>query len=521
MAYITVANSKKLMRKLDEKVLDEIEEKLYKWDIYFFNRRETAILKGLRELLRNPDQFLLQYYSPIKVVDSFRYLHPETQPAFHKDNSCERLQSNFQNVEVPAEIRDKGPEEVIKFREWYKTMKFEDDNAKDFIYKLQLKFPYVGEINPSSVDYSNSGVTEKKNYSLSELEREIDKILRAVGAYFTQNPDKQNIIRRYQKMTFLAYVYGDLRNNDSGLNDDELKQFLKYYDETFKKPVKYLLEEYYRVKFNPELNFEGKLLKKIGFRPCGVCMSSEGKVLIDGSETVSFEGLWNSSTSSEMPCPSIEKSEINKEINKSDLFSLLKKNAELFKIIIATHYPFTQEQLRLYWNKIPKGTAHYAEYLGDTETWYEPEYGLCWNYNVKWDDWLLSKWLHFDLNYHNDDLYDGTRLKIGFWDPFVGSDRGPTSVPLDITGEDDIVNHMVCRHRPESDEVESWFEYVESVQSFFDNIKFNLEVSEIAYLLENKVHGNNIRQVFKTSKKIWEQTFSKLITEKEMAMLLG
>ncbi len=272
MAYITTSNSKKIIRNLNEVKFEEISEKLYKWDIYFFSKRETSLLKAFRELLRNPEKFVVEYYEPIVVVDSYRYLQAENQPAYHINSNCKRLKSNFINIEIPLPIRDKGKDEVYKFRDWYKNTEFKNDDITDYIFKLQLKFPYVGEINPNSIDYSNSGIIEKKNYSLVELENEIDLILKKSTEYFKDNPHLRDIIKRYQKWTFLGYVYGQLNNNETTLSDEELKEFLRNYDTTFKKPVKYLLEEYYRIKFNPEMTFDGTILKKLGFRTCGNCL---------------------------------------------------------------------------------------------------------------------------------------------------------------------------------------------------------------------------------------------------------
>jgi hypothetical protein len=272
MAYITVSNSKKMIRQLNESKLDEIEGNVYKWDIYFFSKRERVILKGIRELLKDPEKFAAEYYEPIEVVDSLRYVFPESQPSYHTDNTCPRLQSNFKNFIIPEIIRERGKEEIIKFRNWFNENKnlLETDIVK-FIYSLQLKFIYVGEINPKSIDYSNSGIDEKENYSIPELESKIDNLLREAGHYFTDNPEKQQIIRRFQKLTFLAYIHGDIYNNDTGLNDSELKTFLRYYDEKFKLPVKEYLIEYYRLLHNPDMTFDGQLLDKLGFRPCGAC----------------------------------------------------------------------------------------------------------------------------------------------------------------------------------------------------------------------------------------------------------
>lgn len=279
MPYITTSNSKKIINKINVDVFDNVVENIYKWEIYFFNKREVNLLKGIRELYRNPENFVLNYYQPIEVVDTYRFLYPEVAPAYHNDPKCERLNSNFRNTEIPIQIREKGKDEVIKFREWYKNTGFNIEDVKDYIYKLQVKFPYIGEISQSSIEYNNSGIIEKENYSLPELELKIDTLLREASQYFNDNPNLQDLIRKYQKWTFLAYVYGDLKNNESKLNDNDLKEFLRNYDEKFKKPVKLLLVEYYRVKFNPEMTFEGHILTRLGFKICKQCLGNNNDVL--------------------------------------------------------------------------------------------------------------------------------------------------------------------------------------------------------------------------------------------------
>lgn len=126
MAYITISNAKKLIAKVDEVTLNTITEPFYKKDINFFNKRESASLKGLRELFQNLESFQLKYYKPVIVEDSYRYVIPEKQPSYHHDNTCERLKSSFINTEVPNCVRQKGPDEVIKFRAWFTRCDFSD-----------------------------------------------------------------------------------------------------------------------------------------------------------------------------------------------------------------------------------------------------------------------------------------------------------------------------------------------------------------------------------------------------------
>ena len=43
-------------------------------------------------------------------------------------------------------------------------------------------------------------------------------------------------------------------------------------DDTFKQPLKNLLIEYYRLKFNPDIKMDGKFLEALGFKECSCCV---------------------------------------------------------------------------------------------------------------------------------------------------------------------------------------------------------------------------------------------------------
>ena len=114
---------------------------------------------------------------------------------------------------------------------------------------------------------------------MNELEQRIDAVLSAAGKFFVDNPDKQTIIRRFQKRTFLANSPEPLldpnkpEDKEITLTDKELRSFLNEYDTKFKKPFKDLLVQYYMVKYNPELQFEGTLLEQLGFKACATCFN--------------------------------------------------------------------------------------------------------------------------------------------------------------------------------------------------------------------------------------------------------
>jgi hypothetical protein len=225
------------------------------------------------------------------------------------------MTSKFKNFEIPFEIsarvREKAEKEgktseeidilVVKqikvFRAWFKqNFELFNTDAEGFLKALSTS---TWNVQVKEIEKVNSGVESIDNLNLTQLEIEIDKIISAAGRYFVNNKDRQSIIRRFQKMTFLAYRKGNIDINDTVLSDDELRAFLLEYDTNFKKPIKELLIQYYRVKYNPDLSFEGQLLQQLNFKPCSIC---------DG--TADFDYIINATLSNE-----------NKEEELNDLAS--------------------------------------------------------------------------------------------------------------------------------------------------------------------------------------------------------
>lgn len=270
MAYLTKSNSLKIIARIDFKQIGNLQGEVYKKPIYFFSDYEKNNLLGLKELLKDPESFIQEFYVPIENTDNLRYVYEGGKPAYHAKPDCERLNSNYRNFEIPEEIREKGKDEVLKFRSWFKENQYLLEKPDVFVARLQMAFGVT--MNPKAIDYENSGVEVKENLNLEELEKRINKYISDAGQYFNNaDQEKKDIIRRFQKYTFLAYSNKDIQNNNTRFSDEALKKFLKQYDVHFKRPIKDLLIEYYRVLHNPDLKFEGNLLEQLGFRPCGSC----------------------------------------------------------------------------------------------------------------------------------------------------------------------------------------------------------------------------------------------------------
>ncbi|RYE04938.1 MAG: hypothetical protein EOP33_08105 [Rickettsiaceae bacterium] len=278
LCYLTKNNVKKILPNIDYNNFFSSEQ-VYKTPIFFFSKKEEKTLLGFKEFLINPQSFISRFYKPVDFTDHYQYLYEGNKPAYHASSDCIRLASDFTNIVIPKTIRDKGTDEVVRFRKWYTNYLNEADKEKrrriadDAVFRQKLLMEFgINYTDLNDIQYDNSGVENFTNISLPDLEKRIDTIIRESKFYFINStPEEKEIIKKYQKATSLGYLSIEIQNNDTGMTDDSLKSFLRTYDTKFKKPIKNLLLEYYRVQHNPSLKFEGSLLEQLNFKPCSSC----------------------------------------------------------------------------------------------------------------------------------------------------------------------------------------------------------------------------------------------------------
>ena len=229
-AFITKSNLNSIVTSLEEiEQLNSADKTaLYKHPIYFLHKNEIDRLLKQREFLKDPEN-VFKIYKKKKSVDSKKYIFEGAKPAYHTRKDCINLNSNFNNYEIPTEIQEKGDAEIEKFRKWFKSNQIYLSEKPD-LFSLKLQIAFGLSIVPVVINHDNSGLTELDNLNLNDLEERIDSIIKAAGTFYKDNPDKQTIIKRFQKLTFLAYTKNEIKLNDTNYTDDELKSFLYEYD---------------------------------------------------------------------------------------------------------------------------------------------------------------------------------------------------------------------------------------------------------------------------------------------------
>lgn len=281
MAYLTKSNATRIIGGADLTSMD-LTGVIYKRPIYFYNILEQKRLLAFYNLYKDPRGFVEKYVK-IVIEDSLQFVWEGGVPAYHKDNSCGKIRSAFQNIRIPDQIRNNGPEAVLAFRDWFKQSDANSLFQKDpeaFMARMHLKFQKYMPSKPEPVRYDNSGQEFIENISLEEVENQIDSLLNDVTKFISEsNSLTRKVIVEYDKHTYFAsrdlpLPVGLAHPEDKfGISEVKLRSFLKGYELKFKSPLTSLLKHYYRIKFNPDLVFEGELLEQLGFRKCTSCFA--------------------------------------------------------------------------------------------------------------------------------------------------------------------------------------------------------------------------------------------------------
>lgn len=272
MAYITSYNTHKIVTRNNFKDVN-LSGQVYRFKLYMFSKYEENCLLAIQELMKNPENYFKQIYDPMVVYDSKKYVFKEHQPAYHTDKSCERLHSDFTNFELPQAIIEKGDLEIERFRKWFLENQYLLETPDTFVMRLELAFGV--SYNPKAINYENSGFDELENYSVQELENKIDSLIKETGRYYYATEKNTTILKDFGKISGCAFTENSLYNNYTGYTDAEVKTFLKDYHRRYKLPIRKLLIEYYRIKFNPDLKFADNYMEVLGFKKCGCCNRNE------------------------------------------------------------------------------------------------------------------------------------------------------------------------------------------------------------------------------------------------------
>ncbi len=266
--YITKANAERIINKMDvsDIQIEEFKEEIrFKW----FNTLELQRLKAHELFYSNIEEFT-SAYKAMQAYPNSNFVYPTKAPAFHNTANCERLNSDFENLKIPNEIRQSNREE--EFKKWCNEHKELFEKYPDqFNFRVKKKFNIKDK--DIFVHFQNSGVQTFENSSAPRLETLIEEKIDEALSFIGSSEIHKKVIQAYG---YLSFVYKrpekiNLEKIKVSVEKDEVIQILETFELSFKQPIMKMMKNYYRMKNNKELKFDADILSGLGFNCCYGC----------------------------------------------------------------------------------------------------------------------------------------------------------------------------------------------------------------------------------------------------------
>lgn len=314
-AFITKRNLHSILKKVDYNKIEIFDEGIYYKKIFILGTREKKELLGLKLLLEDINKFTIEYYDEYITYDKYEFVYEGIKPAYHCIINCNKLTAKYNNFKIPEIIKkraiEKGGEQLMKkeverFRKWFeKNKSILEENPQLFLNRLSAT--WFVDIPIQKVEVANSGIKYFENLNLEELVNKIDNLLRSASKMYNESPDeKQKILKRYGTAAYYFSKAGIKIDEEylGVLSENQVKDFLKDYEQKIKIPLRNALKDYLRVKINPNLTFEGHLLEKLNFKPCSLCYKEIDSQKSDDPKTPDYSN--RTSIQEDSPFPTID-----------------------------------------------------------------------------------------------------------------------------------------------------------------------------------------------------------------------
>ncbi len=263
MPYITKSNSKKLIAQFvcDDISLSEIIN-LYNKKLWMLSNGEKLWIIKAKRFYDSDGRLIEERFVKQKREDTKTYVFEGGASAYHSHGKCDRINSEYINFLIPPEIKERGEGAIAKFREWFKNNRnlLVENEYEKFSKKLQAEFLLVNP--PQRIEYENSGFEIIENPSLSNVEFQVNNIINEANIFYSRSKLHTDTI------DLVGYkTYSLLKNN----TDVDKESIIYIWHHHYKEPLKKKLIDYYRVMFNPDLEFSGELLDALGLIKCSQC----------------------------------------------------------------------------------------------------------------------------------------------------------------------------------------------------------------------------------------------------------
>jgi len=259
--FITYSNFRSLLYEFEPKIK---RKNLFLFDeitIDYLSEKDISILEVAKDFLTNPLELMTSKYIRVERIDNHEYVGLPKEPAFHYKRNCSFLNSDFQGILIPENVKKKGDYEINKYRIWHKKNRLlARYNHKQF--KEKHKDFWGSELQVGIVP--NGGNMAILNIPVNELEEQVKFKINEIVNFKSKNPVEW---AKIQSNSYSVTPFGTVKKNRALLN----------FNKNLKDPLISLLLHYYRAKLNPDLDFDVDILDQLGFKLCKSCNSKKDK----------------------------------------------------------------------------------------------------------------------------------------------------------------------------------------------------------------------------------------------------
>lgn len=268
---------------------EQIKKDIYKYQIFIFSKVEEKKILSIIQFFESIHRKIYEFIKRDVIEDKYEFVHEVARyPKYHADKSCEALVSNFKDYPIPVEIRLEAGSDVLnkdkieEYRNWFKKLEIQDlltNNPDAFLIELTSR--YTLKNTPKLFEIRNMGIQSISNLSLNELEKKIDGLIAESDIYCQRSLKNAKILvgEWFTNKTYWAtnpnYIEKQIKGNNTGYTDDEVREVLSDYYNKIKKPIIDALYDYWIIKYNEGLDFEENILEQLGFKPCKLCVRTD------------------------------------------------------------------------------------------------------------------------------------------------------------------------------------------------------------------------------------------------------
>ncbi|MGJ7918239.1 hypothetical protein ACI48D_22565 [Massilia sp. LXY-6] len=276
---ITTSNFKKLVQKtkveIEEDIITTFKSIYSETNLRpYLNQKEATDIRKLSEFLTNTEKYGSALQKQLEksalpavnkaVSNHYLFTSASSAPSYHKSIDCKTLTNDFENFEIPLEIRNKGDDEVNRFRNFAKENRGLLKNGKEYLFIQKLKDEFRLKCDINKISFHNSGKVEVSKMSTPNIKENIAQIVERLEELRVTDDGKLSIAKYMFAPSTAARA---LRENET-LNDTD-REILEH-----KKNLLDLIIEF-NIQKSDGLNFSETLLQFYGFKKCGICFSDE------------------------------------------------------------------------------------------------------------------------------------------------------------------------------------------------------------------------------------------------------